>query len=141
MLDVLLYVAAIVGALCILFLGLYSLQFLFQYKIQTDSIHYKLLGLITVGRISLDCIKEVHVVQLWPFSHGPDIPQDVGMMFSVKWPSKVFTKSGILILTHRGIPRVYILSPDDPVEFANQIREKLRSHGNPDGVSRSPDRH
>lgn len=126
MLDALLYFGAVVGALGILFLGLYSLQFIFQYQIRADSVRYKLLGLITVGRISLDRIKEVHIVRLWPFSHGPDLPQDAGTTFAVKWPSKVFTKSGVLISTHSGVPSDYILSPSDPQEFVNQIREKLR---------------
>lgn len=128
MLDVLQYVGAIIGAFSILFLGLYSFQFVFQYKIQTDSIHYKLLGLITVGRISLDRIQEIHLVQLWPFPHGPNIPQDVRMIFAARWPSKVFTKSGVLILTNKGMSRAYILSPHNPSVLANQIREKLRSH-------------
>lgn len=131
MLDALLYIGAIVGAFGILFIGLYSFQFLFQYKIRASSIHYKLFGLITVGRIPLNRIKEVHLVQLWPFPHGPDIPQDVGLMFSARWPSKVFTKTGILILTHKGIPRAYVLSPQDPSTFVNEIREKLNAHVTP----------
>lgn len=121
MIDALLYVAAIVGALGIFFLGLYSLHFLFQYQIQPDGIHYKLFGLITVGRISLNRIGEVHLIQLWSPPYGP----------GMAWPSKVFQKSGVLIRTHSGIPRVYILSPDNPTEFVDQIKKKLHSRATP----------
>ena len=127
MTDIFAYAIAISGAFSVLVLWLYSLQFVFRYEIRYDAIHYKLFDLFTVGRISIDRIEDIQLVQLWPVPHGPNLQQDIGVLFSAKWPSKVFVRQGVFIRTRKGTFRVYILSPDNPVEFVNQVRERLRS--------------
>jgi len=110
-----------------LFLGyLYSLRFIFQYRVEGDSIRIKLFGLITIRRILLNDIKEIEIVPCWSF---PSLP----FTYAEMWPSWVFTKTGVLVRKRTGLSRVLILTPENPLEFIATVK-RLQSGETENGV-------
>lgn len=98
---------------------LYSLRFIFQYRVEGDAIRIKLFGLITIRRILLNDIKAIEIAPCWSFRSLPFI-------YAEMWPSWVFTKTGVLVRKRTGLSRVLILTPENPFEFIASVN-RLRS--------------
>ncbi len=118
---------AVLGAAIVFFLMLWVLGIVFDYEIKNEAIYYRLFRIFKVGRIDMEKIKDVQAVNAWPVPNGAGIPPDHTLLFAVRWPSKVFNKSCVYIRTKDDRPRVYILSPNEPAQFADEIRRCIEA--------------
>ena len=107
------------GAALLILGWLYVLRYVFQYEIGEGWLRVKLLGHITLRRVRLADIQEVRLVSSW----APRNMFSPRTLFAEAWPSFVFTRRVVLVVTTTGISRRLVLSPRDPDSFVREISE------------------
>lgn len=116
-------IASAAAAILICLGWLYSLRYIFQYKVENKTLRIKLFGVFTIRRIPLNEIEELKAVPVWlPSSRSP-----ISAIFAEAWPSWVFTRTGVMIRKRTGISRRLILTPERPEEFIRQIQHDIAS--------------
>jgi len=100
---------------------LYSLRYIFQYKISDGILRVELFGRVPLRRVRLEDIQEARIISPWPFSEHFSIDT----LFAEAWPSRVFIRKGVLIRKKRGLSRRLVLTPQDPTKFIDVISPRV----------------
>ena len=94
-------------------------RFVIQYRFGRRSLLITLLGLVPITWLGYEHIKSVEMVRM------KDIWGDVGLLFgALKAGNRPFARFA-LVIRSRGFLSAVIITPDDPIDFARQIMERV----------------
>lgn len=120
-------VLAVLTVAALMMSYLFMLRYLIQYEISAAHLKIKLCGFLPVRSIELDSIVEVQTIAGWndtfPFSRNFRI----AFLIAERWPSYVFQKQGLFVRRRAGIVRYFILSPRNPEELSEHIRNAIHT--------------